>query len=423
MRTLSLITLLMFSVVSSFSQEICDNGIDDDGNGLIDLQDSACTCLWKINDTITSFIPNHSFEDTLCCPYTVSQLHCTSNWQACSFGTVDYFNTCGYQFIPSTGTWPTKPPPIPIQDGEGYAGFASYSTGEDPFNGSAEYMGICLTDTLFTNKKYKMRFYLAFSTGSINSSIDFFGTTSCSNIPFFSTDFCGPSGTNWYHIENILTTLDSTKWNEILVSFTPTTDLTAIVIGTSCNIDSGGNYYYIDNLLLNECSKFSPLVEISENGSICTNSFFLSVSSDSIPNSIQWYKDEIALVGETTSTLNITGFSTNTYQVRLYFDSGCITKSFQHSINEKYELVMPNVFTPNNDNSNDIFKPIKFECIIDVTLSIYNRWGQQVYETSELPISWDGRTNGKDCSEGVYYWTLSINEGKRKESGTVSLFR
>ena len=278
----------------SFSQEICDNGIDDDADGLVDLNDTTdCICEFKtdttVSNAIASLIPNPSFESRTCCPSNFSQLNCANGWVQASPATSDYFNTCGYQFIPSTGTWPTKPPPIPIQDGEGYAGFASYSTGEDPFNGSAEYMGICLTDTLFTNKKYKMRFYLAFSTGSINSSIDFFGTTSCSNIPFFSTDFCGPSGTNWYHIENILTTLDSTKWNEILVSFTPTTDLTAIVIGTSCNIDSGGNYYYIDNLLLNECSKFSPLVEISENGSICTNNFFLSVSSDSIPNSIQTF--------------------------------------------------------------------------------------------------------------------------------------
>jgi hypothetical protein len=60
--------LLLFSFYFLYSAEICNNGIDDDGNGLIDLNDIiSCPC----SDTtivVNSLIPNPSFEDTSMLP-------------------------------------------------------------------------------------------------------------------------------------------------------------------------------------------------------------------------------------------------------------------------------------------------------------------------------------------------------------------
>ena len=57
---------------STILMEICDNAIDDDGNGLIDLNDPVCKCeeLGPI-----SYIPNPSFEEMDCCPSSFSQLN------------------------------------------------------------------------------------------------------------------------------------------------------------------------------------------------------------------------------------------------------------------------------------------------------------------------------------------------------------
>ncbi len=87
---------------------------------------------------------------------------------------------------------------------------------------------------------------------------------------------------------------------------------------------------------------------------------------------------------------------------------------------------MPNVFTPNGDGQNDQFQPIVLEGITSLLLSIYNRWGQLVYESKGPRFAWDGRTGaGQVVSDGVYYWTLTYNGagGPGEQHGTVTVLR
>ena len=81
---LSSITWTLLSFVSNYStskkaieivDEICDNAIDDDLDGLIDLNDPDCTC--ESTEPV-SLIPNPSFEDLDCCPDNRSQLNCAT---------------------------------------------------------------------------------------------------------------------------------------------------------------------------------------------------------------------------------------------------------------------------------------------------------------------------------------------------------
>lgn len=88
-------------------------------------------------------------------------------------------------------------------------------------------------------------------------------------------------------------------------------------------------------------------------------------------------------------------------------------------------IIIPNVFTPNFDSINDVFKPYLDE-IIDVNFSIYNRYGNIIFETSHLNGFWDGRTtSGEPCNDGVYFCVLTATgiEGKKyKEKSFVQLF-
>src|SRR5690554_4135249 len=94
MKRLLLFFILFGNVL--IGQEICDNGIDDDGNGLIDLNDTACDCEgFGVPQNIPSLIPNPSFEDRNCCPSSFSQLSCADTWIQATTATSDYFN-CGY---------------------------------------------------------------------------------------------------------------------------------------------------------------------------------------------------------------------------------------------------------------------------------------------------------------------------------------
>jgi gliding motility-associated-like protein len=91
-------------------------------------------------------------------------------------------------------------------------------------------------------------------------------------------------------------------------------------------------------------------------------------------------------------------------------------------------LYVPTAFTPNGDADNNTFSPIigagvKLETY---RLYIFSRWGEIVYETSDIEAGWDGKNKNIDCPDGTYIWKIefkasnSINE---QHSGHVSLIR
>ncbi len=84
-------------------------------------------------------------------------------------------------------------------------------------------------------------------------------------------------------------------------------------------------------------------------------------------------------------------------------------------------LFIPNVFTPNGDGINDVFRVIGSEdCLIE--MSIYDRWGNLLYTTQTAPFVWDGRIKGGElASEGAYVYLIRFSRLVR--AGTVTLIR
>jgi gliding motility-associated-like protein len=86
---------------------------------------------------------------------------------------------------------------------------------------------------------------------------------------------------------------------------------------------------------------------------------------------------------------------------------------------------LPNVFTPNDDNVNDVFK-IEIEdgaCEI-ISLRIYSRWGDEVFRIEDrFNLFWDGNTpNGGKAAKGVYFYVFETDEGDQIK-GTINLYR
>ncbi len=74
---------------------------------------------------------------------------------------------------------------------------------------------------------------------------------------------------------------------------------------------------------------------------------------------------------------------------------------------------LPNIFTPNGDNYNDIYLSNNPNHFVDkVDMKIFNRYGQLVYETSDADIKWDGkyRNTENKLATGVYYYVCDVYE-------------
>lgn len=86
-----------------------------------------------------------------------------------------------------------------------------------------------------------------------------------------------------------------------------------------------------------------------------------------------------------------------------------------------YEV--PNIFSPNGDNLNDLLNPFPYQYIESIEFTIYNRWGQPVYNTNNLDINWDGKhaLTNLNCSPGVYFYVCEINQITLKGTETKIL--
>ncbi len=89
-------------------------------------------------------------------------------------------------------------------------------------------------------------------------------------------------------------------------------------------------------------------------------------------------------------------------------------------------LVIPNVFTPNNDGFNDLFIADVTKNITSINLLIFNRWGENIFQSNNLNFAWDGQFKNQKCPEGVYFWVIQyvdINGNTHDLTGTVTLLR
>ena len=66
-------------------------------------------------------------------------------------------------------------------------------------------------------------------------------------------------------------------------------------------------------------------------------------------------------------------------------------------------LIMPNAFSPNNDKINDVYMVKSYQNIVEFHAYIFNRWGQKLYEWTDLEGGWDGTYRGNDVKQGTYF--------------------
>jgi gliding motility-associated-like protein len=81
------------------------------------------------------------------------------------------------------------------------------------------------------------------------------------------------------------------------------------------------------------------------------------------------------------------------------------------------KFYIPNAFTPNKDNKNDLFYP-EGDCLVSYTMDIFDRWGMLIYSTNNSE-PWDGTYHGKVAEEDVYVYQINIISGEQPEHSFV----
>jgi len=107
-------------------------------------------------------------------------------------------------------------------------------------------------------------------------------------------------------------------------------------------------------------------------------------------------------------------------------DGDCIA-SDQVTIYVDPQLQIPNTFSPNDDGSNDTWEILGIELYPNCFVKIYDRWGQEVFQSSgySKEKAWDGHgKGGGKLSEGVYFYMLELRDDeKQKFNGSITLIR
>ncbi len=286
------------------------------------------------------------------------------------------------------------------------------------------------------------------STGEIGNSITVSPTTSTSYSVNGSGSACSGSVSTTVIVNPlpIITTNSPTICNNqntsITVTTTPNSNVSyvwngSIVSGQGTNsatINQVGNYMVAVTNTLTGCVNTAS---ISVNQTNINAMFNSNLIFGTAPLSVNFINQSIGATnynwnfGDNNNNTSIVSNPNHTYTgVGNYVvtliatdPSGLCSSTATLTIEviEHEDLEVPNVFTPNNDGFNDVFK-INSKHINTIHCDIYNRWGLKIYSISSLDCFWDG--NG--YSDGTYFYILNATGLDHKtyhKEGFISLFR
>ena len=133
--------------------------------------------------------------------------------------------------------------------------------------------------------------------------------------------------------------------------------------------------------------------------------------------------------GSTSSTQNPNTVYTNsgTYTVMLIASSGPCSDTAYATITVEDELYIPELFSPNGDNFNDKFEIKGIAKYPNNKITIYNRWGNKVYEKEKYNNDWDGKPNvttgtgSNSLAAGTYYVVFDKGNDEKPYTGYVQI--
>jgi gliding motility-associated-like protein len=386
-----------------------------------------------------NLVYNGSFEQYIYCPDAGGQINRAKYWFSANNGlggSEEYYNACdnpgmcgvpknylgGYQFA---------------RTGNAYAGTSFFQS----INEGREYIEGTLKNPLTIGKEYCVSLYVCLA-GHSNGGIDALGM-------YFSSDSLITYSPMVYYVkpqisnDSLIIILDSSNWVNISGTFISMGVESFFTLGNfkrnnQTNITyfppytDGIAYYLIDDVAIWPCDAPIYSANAGGNKTICKGQSITLGTHQLDEYEYRWLTIDSTLI-DTTGFLTVSPDTTTTYvlwvldfkydvtwdTVTVFIDEICDTS---HAGNVSY---LPNVFTPNNDGANDVFR-MRGENINQIDMKVYNRWGNLVFETQDINEGWDGKYKSKECEAGVYFYIANVTykdgSGTLKK-GNVTLIR
>lgn len=196
----------------------------------------------------------------------------------------------------------------------------------------------------------------------------------------------------------------------------------------SISVDSTGDYWLIVDM--NHCRDTDtvhvrrdplPAFDLGQEQSICPEEE-IEITTNVIAQAYYWNTGEhsASIIVSEAGLYTVTVIDSNScmYTDSVIFNDHCPTV-----------LYVPSTFTPNGDQKNDIFTA-KGTNVYSFSMSIFDRWGKEIFITNNLEKGWDGTINGKEAPEEVYSWKIFYSgerednlEVEQEKMGIIALIR
>jgi len=306
-----------------------------------------------------NYVPNPGFEEHSACPTAFSQIERCIGWRGATAGTSDYLFDCNNGSdvdLPVSYMGNQEP-----HGGKGYAGIIIYSQG----NGSEdykEYLEVTLKNPLLAQMPYKVSFYCSLadyvstfasedlgailSPGNLGYDLQFNSITQVP--PPIKLDGMIQNTTSWVKVEGTYTAQGG-ETHLTIGSFIKSSEMDVLYLNPG---GEGFAYYFIDDV--------SVTVDIDS----------------------PLFGDEYG-----------NGYDPLNPSDNAYYKDGCL-----------YDVIIPNVFTPEGDGINEDYF-IKYIGYIKSDIVIVDRWGKTVFTSDNFFVDY---WNGLDHQHGVYFYQLNM---------------
>ena len=212
--------------------------------------------------------------------------------------------------------------------------------------------------------------------------------------------------------------VDANTWDQVYATWNSGSGSSATIKIVDILPILEGNDFGLDDLFFGEIvtCRDSITVKASQNVNLGPDTVISPNQEIEIRPLYDAYQHFNWNTGDTTHSILVD--AAGKYWLSVSDSNGCQSVDTITVKNAVSFLVFPDAFTPNADMHNDTFHP-RSSNVSNFSMTIYNRWGQRLFETTSLEYGWDGTYKGELCPPGLYTYSASYKLIDTNESKTT----